>query len=188
MKHLLLLVMLCVTSACTSIRDPNTPIYLDSHSQYYLQAVPKALWGQATLQKLLITSPEGKHELLLQTELHATHINMVGLTSAGLVLFKLSWSANKGIKANTNILAKGLDAQVMLAYYQLANWPLAAIEAGLVDLHVRLLSTDGQTRNFFRSHELVFSVSHNQDYSLMTHYRDQYQIEIVTLQKSTLKN
>jgi hypothetical protein len=188
LKALFLFFLLCLASACTSIHAPEKPIDLDQHSQYYLQAVPQELWGHTSLQKLRISSPEGKHELLLQTELGAKKINMVGLTPAGLVLFKLSWEVGGALTANTNVLAKGLNAQVMLAYYQLANWPLAAVQTGLVDLRATVMATDKQTRHFYRDDELVFSLVHCQNRSLMTHYLDHYQIEIETLQTSTLKD
>ena len=145
------------------------------------------MWGQASLQKLLITTPQDKHELLLQTELRPNQINMVGLSAAGLVLFKLTWSNEERLKINTHILAKGIDAQVMLAYYQLANWPLKDIQLGLQDLHVTLSSEDKQKRNFFRDGELIFSVRHTPQHSLMTHYIDGYQIKIEMLQKTEIE-
>jgi hypothetical protein len=181
-----LLCLLFIT-ACSSFEQQVSPILLDKHSHYSVQAVPKEMWGQASLQKLLITTPQDKHELLLQTELRPNQINMVGLSAAGLVLFKLTWSNDEGLKINTNILAKGIDVQVMLAYYQLANWPLKDIQLGLKDLHVTLSSEDKQKRNFLRGGELVFSVIHTKQYSLMTHYIDHYQIEIETLQQSAIK-
>lgn len=184
---LLILLCLLLFNACSSLQKLNEPVFLDKHSQFYLQAVPKGLWGQASLQKLLITTPQDKHELLLQTELRPNQINMVGLSAAGLVLFKLTWSKEAGIKVNSNILAKGINAQVMLAYYQLANWPIKDIQLGLKDLHIALPSDDKQKRDFFRGSELIFSVVHTPQHSLMTHYIDHYQIEIATLQQSKIE-
>lgn len=186
MKYLVFLCMLLI-NACSSFQKLDNSVLLDKHSQFYLQAVPKELWGQASLQKLLITTPQDKHELLLQTELLPHQINMVGLTAAGLVLFKLTWSNEVGLKLNTNVLAKGIEAQVMLAYYQLANWPIKDIQLGLKDLHIALSPEDKQKRNFFRGNELIFSVLHTAQHSLMTHYVDHYQIEIETLQQSRIE-
>jgi hypothetical protein len=174
-------------NACSSFQKLDKPVLLDKHSQFYLQAVPKEFWGQTSLQKLLITTHQEQHELLLQTELLPNQINMVGLSTAGLVLFKLTWSKELGIKVNTNILAKGINAQVMLAYYQLANWPIKDIQLGLQDLRITLSSEYNQRRKFFRGNELIFSVAHTAKLSLMTHYIDQYKIEIETLQMGKIK-
>ena len=186
MKTLLLLCILLVTS-CSSYEQWDKPVLLDNHSQYYLQTVPRELWGQASLQKLLITTPVDKHELLLQTELRPNQVNMVGLSAAGMVLFKLTWSKEVGLKVDTNILAKGINAQVMLAYYQLAKWPLKDIQLGLKDLQVVLSPNNKQKRDFFRGSELIFSVLHTPQNSLMTHYIDHYQIEIETLQQTEIE-
>lgn len=186
MKTLLLLCILLI-NACSSFQKLGKPILLDQHSQFYLQAVPKEMWGQSSLQKLLITSAQDKHELLLQTELLPNQINMVGLTAAGLVLFKLTWSTEIGLQIDTNILAKGIDTQVMLAYYQLANWPVKDIQVGLKNLHIVLSPEDKQKRDFFRGNELIFSVAHTPKHSLMTHYIDHYQIEIEMLKQSKIE-
>ncbi len=186
MKYLILLCIL-LFNACSSFQELDEHVLLDKHSQFYLQPVPKELWGQASLQKLLITTPQDKHELLLQTELRPNQINMVGLSAAGLVLFKLIWSNEVGLKVDTNILAKGINAQVMLAYYQLANWPLKNIQLGLKDLYVVLSPEDRQKRDFFRGNELVFSVVYTPQHSLMTHYIDHYQIKIETLQQTKVE-
>ena len=92
------------------------------------------MWGQASLQKLSITTEKDHHELLLQTELFPEQINMVGLSAAGLVLFKITWSSDSGVKTSSNIMTEGINAQVMLAYYQLANWPIKSVQLGLQDL------------------------------------------------------
>ncbi len=174
-------------NACSSLEKQNKPVFLDQHSQFYLQPVPKELWGHSSLQKLLITTPQDNHELLLQTELLPNQINMVGLSPAGLVLFKLTWSQEAGIQTNTNIMAKGIDAKVMLAYYQLANWPIAVIRLGLQDLLIKLSPEDQQTRDFWRGHELVFSVEHKAKHNLMTHYINHYQIKIETISQNIIE-
>ena len=140
-----------------------------------------SVWGQTSLQKLSISTPQDNHELLLQTELLPNQINMVGLSNAGLVLFKLTWTQELGIKTSTNILAKNIKAQVMLAYYQLANWPIKDIQLGLQDLRITLSPEDKQKRDFFRNNELIFSIKHGAKHSLMTHYLDRYQINIVCI-------
>lgn len=173
-------------SACTSFQKLDKPVLLDKQSQFYLQTVPKELWGQASLQKLQVTTPQEKHELLLQTELLPTQINMVGLSTAGIVLFKLTWSKELGIKISRNILAKDIDAQVMLAYYQLSNWPIEDIQLGLRHLRLRISPEDKQQRDFFRDNQLIFSVNHDAKYSFMTHYLDQYKIKIETLKQNTI--
>lgn len=184
---LLLLLFLLLITACSSIEQRGKPVLLDKHSQYYLQTVPKELWGRATLQKLLITTPQDKYELLLQTELRPKQINMVGLSTAGLVLFKLTWSNELGLKLDSNVLAKGINAQVMLAYYQLANWPIHDIQLGLMDIHAALSPEDKQKRLFFRGTELIFTVKHTAQRSVMTHHVDHYQINIETLQQTKIE-
>ncbi|MEP1448375.1 MAG: DUF3261 domain-containing protein [Paraglaciecola sp.] len=184
---LLLLIAAMLLNACSNLHNPNTPIFLDKHSQFNLQPVPKTLWGHASLQKLMITTPQDKHELLLQTELLPNQINMVGLSAAGLVLFKLSWSQEQGIQLKSNILAKDIDARVMLAYYQLANWPIQEIQLGLQNLHINLSTNHQHRRDFMRGNALIFSMEHNTNSSLMNHYLDGYQIKIETIKQGKIQ-
>ncbi|MBU3003480.1 DUF3261 domain-containing protein [Paraglaciecola arctica] len=184
---ILLLIAVMLLNACSSWHNPNTPIFLDKHSQFNLQPVPKALWGRSSLQKLMITTPQDKYELLLQTELLPNQINMVGLSAAGLVLFKLSWSQELGIQLKSNILAKEIDARVMLAYYQLANWPIQESQLGLQNLHINLSPKNQQRRDFMRGNALIFSMEHSTNSSLMNHYLDGYQIKIDTLKQGKIQ-
>jgi hypothetical protein len=185
MKIMMLLCFLLLNS-CSSFHKVDTPILIDKQSHFYLQPVPEKLWGQASLQKLKVTTPQDKHELLLQTELLPNQINMVGLSNAGLVLFKLTWSKELGMKISTNILTKDINAQVMLAYYQLANWPIRDIQVGLQDLRIAYSPENNQKRDFFRGSEIVFSVTHDAKHSVMTHYLDQYQIQIETINQNII--
>ncbi len=141
------------------------------------------MWGQSSLQKLTVTTPQGNHELLLQTELGSNQINMVGLSAAGLVLFNLTWSDESGLEIKNNLPTKDIEAQVILAYYQLANWPMENIQLGLKNLDLVNSPEDQQQRNFFRDNTRIFSMVHTPQYNLMTHYIDHYQIKIETLQQ-----
>ena len=184
-----ILLILCffLLSACSSFEQREDRISLDNYSHYYLQPVPKVFWGQASLQKLLITTPQDRFELLLQTELRPNRIDMVGLSTAGIVLFELKWSNELGLATKTHISTQGVEAQVMLAYLQLANWPLKSVQQGLNNLQVGMSDDNIQKRQFFRQDQLVFDVISSQQHTLMTHYLDHYQIEITSLQQSKIE-
>ncbi|WP_157884328.1 DUF3261 domain-containing protein [Paraglaciecola hydrolytica] len=183
----LVLLMLLIT-ACSSINHSNTAIPLDQYSQYYLQKIPTALHNQASLQKLTITSAQGKHELLLQTELRENTISMVGLSPAGLVLFNMRWSVEAGLTVESKVALNELKPEIMLAFYQLAVWPLTDIQAGLSGLKVSLSPSDNRKREFYLHDVLIFSVLHQEQHSQMIHLRDHYQIDILTLQQTQLEN
>lgn len=186
--HNLVLVLLALTlAACTSIKVVTSPVKLNDHSEYELQAVPPDLQGQATLQQLIVTSNAGQHQLLLQTELYEDQINMVGLSPAGLVLFELSWTEGASLELSSNVPIGDLDPEVILAYYQLSNWPAEDILKGLVGMQLKISSQTSEKREFYRAEQLVFSVEHHVRNSKLVHQLDHYQIEILTLERTQIE-
>lgn len=184
MKHIVIAILALVLAACASTRSTNLPVKLDEQSYYYLQSTPSEMIGQSILQQLIVSVGEEQHELLLQTELIDEKINMVGLSSSGFVLFELTWDIEHGATVTTNVDMKGIQAEVMLAYFQLSNWPLDTVRLGINELTVKLSPENPNQREFYRNQQLVFSVLHTEQYSQMVHHLNQYQIDIVTLEKS----
>ena len=172
--------------SCVSLTESNSRVWIDKFSSYSLQPIPNQLKNQSSMQKLKITSVKGKHELILQTEIRSEQINMVGFSSSGLVLFQLHWRVAANVEVDTKINIDGVDAAVLLAYYQLSNWPLEMVASGLTGMHANISPSNSAERQFFRQQELVFSLKRAADVTVLEHFRDNYRIEIETLQSSTL--
>ena len=186
--HILVLVFLTLMlSACTSTWRENSPVKLDGYSEYQLQAVPLDLQKLTTLQQLIVTSNTAQHQLLLQTELYADQIKMVGLSPSGLLLFELSWTEGISLELSSNVPIDGLDPDVILAYYQLSNWPAKDIFKGLVGMRLEISSQLGEKREFYRAEQLVFSVEHHGRNTKLVHHLDDYQIEIITLERGQIE-
>lgn len=179
-----LLIVLCFlwVTSCAIVTKSNQQIKIDKFSRYSLQPVPKGLQGRETMQKLSITSTKGKHELLVQTELLSDQINMVGFSSSGLVLFQLQWNALADIEVATSIKIDGLEPAVLLAYYQLSNWPLESIAIGLEGMEAKISPGNPNIRQYFHQQELVFNVTTQEHMSVLEHFRDKYSIEIEFLE------
>jgi len=172
--------------SCASVVTSSEPVWIDKFTSFTLQSVPRELSGQSTMQRLKIISVKGNHELLVQTELLPEQINMVGFSSSGLVLFQLQWNSTSKIEVETKIDIDGIDAAVLLAYYQLSNWPLDIIATGLNGMEAKVSPNNVEQRQYFRQQELVFSLTKKADVTVLEHYRDKYRIEIKTLETSTV--
>ncbi|MDU0353033.1 DUF3261 domain-containing protein [Paraglaciecola aquimarina] len=143
-----------------------------------LQPIPTKFDGQVSLQKLTVTGPDTKHVLLVQTELQNNQINMVGFSQSGIQLFQLSWQPNTEVRLTTSIVLPDIQAEQLLAYYQLSNWPEEDIQLGLQGMQLKNKPDKSHIRQFFIGQELVFSVTQNKRFNSMLHHRDQYKIEI----------
>jgi hypothetical protein len=174
-------------TACVTTRQANTLVDLGHQSQYTLQTVPENLQGLMTLQQLIVTSNVGTHQLLLQTELHQNKVEMVGLSPSGLVLFELSWIAGAKLNLSSTINIEGIVPEVMLAYYQMSNWPVKDMIFGLKGMQVKTSNIPVHRREFYKGELLVFSVLHNPKNTVLMHNLDDYQIEILTLESSNIE-
>lgn len=186
-SRVIVAVLLIFLSACATVRHTNTLVDLGNQSQYRLQSVPEGLQGLSTLQQLIVTSKVGTHQLLLQTELHQDKVKMVGLSTSGLVLFELSWAAGANLKLSSTIDIDGIAPEVMLAYYQLSNWPVEQVISGLSGMQLKTSLKTAPKRKFYQGDLLVFSVQHTPLNSLLVHQLDGYQIEILTLESSNIE-
>ena len=138
------------------------------------------------IQKLRVTSAEEEHELLLQTELRAAQVTMVGFSTSGLLLFELDWHPDSNVRVKKHVPLESFPFETLIAYYQLSRWPIASIKAGLQGIKAVVEHTDIERRQFYQNEMLLFSVKHHASYSTMTHHRDGYQINIETLERKRL--
>lgn len=185
-KKLVIILSFLLVSSCASVKRSSDPVWIDKFSSFALQPVPEELSGRSMMQKLTITSTKGNHELLIQTELLSKQINMVGFSVSGLVLFQLHWQAPSQVIVETKIDIEGVDAAVLLAYFQMSNWPVKEVAFGLKGMEARVSPKNDKVRHFFRNQELIFSLTKNSDITLLEHYRDKYRIEIETLETSMI--
>ena len=185
--NLALIILTLTLSACTSTRQVDTLVRLDEYSTYQLQAVPINLQGLTTLQQLIVTTSTEQHQLLLQTELFDNQIKMVGLSPAGLVLFELNWVKGASLELSSNIPMKDLYPELMLAYYQLSNWPAKDVVKGLVGMRLLISSQSHEKREFYRGKQQVFTVEHHFHSTKLVHQQDRYQIEILTLEQRKIE-
>ncbi|MDN4502139.1 DUF3261 domain-containing protein [Alteromonadaceae bacterium BrNp21-10] len=166
--------------ACASVTPPSDTIPLNDVSQYRLQTVPATLQGTARLERLSIHTPTDKKELLIQIEMYTSHIEFVGLSSAGLVLFEMSWQANSGYQVSMKVPTDNLNPALLLAYFQLANWPPALIKKGLTGLTL-IQEKEHSKRDFQHQGKSLFSVSETNNNRLFIHNEPPFSIVIETL-------
>lgn len=179
MRALALLLVCQLLLGCVSQTQQVEEVPL-GRGQYQLQPIPSHLQGQGRLEQLLVTRDNQQHQLLLQIELHARQIKMVGFSAAGLTLFELNWQPFGMIQSHNYVPIDGVPVTQILAYFQLANWPLESLNSGLQGIELNA-SNNGQTRQFTYHGQAEFSVVKTAQKSVFTHQQQHFTIEINTL-------
>ena len=163
------------------LQHKSTQVLLNKDTLYSIQPVPAVFHGYTSLQRLQVITPDNQHELIVQTELQNGRIDMVGFSQSGMQLFHLNWQPNQALAVTRNIALADLPAEQLLAYYQLSNWPLNDIQKGLKGMQIQIKQGEHETREFFIKNQLIFSLVKNNLGSTLTHYQDNYTINIQNL-------
>lgn len=179
MRALVLLLVCQLILGCASYIQPVDAVNLAS-GQYRLQPIPQNLQGQGRLEQLIITRDDEQHQLLMQIELHDEQLKMVGFSTAGLTLFELTWQPLTAPQSHSYVPIDGLPLTQILAYFQLANWPIDRLHIGLQGLGLNVVE-DGQVRRFEYQGQQEFSVIKTAQKSVFEHQQQHFSIEISTL-------
>ncbi|WP_416306496.1 DUF3261 domain-containing protein [Neptunicella sp. SCSIO 80796] len=175
MRKLIVIIFVSMLSACASHIASQQPVILDDQSQFVLQPVPAVLAGTGRLEKLQISAPDQDHQLLLQIEIFAQQVKMVGFSLSGLVLFEMKWDPVTGLESHTKVPLGDLRPEVLFAYFQLANWPDTAVQRGARGIQ---LHSEENSRQFYRDEQLVFSIQTTKQTTLFDHHLQHFQIKI----------
>ncbi|WP_188690819.1 DUF3261 domain-containing protein [Bowmanella pacifica] len=175
------LIILLVLALCACAGQVTRHVVLTDNTNYVLQPPPDNLIGEGRLEQLQVTSAEGSHSLLLQTEYDGHSLQMSGLAPSGVSLFDLSWHAQQGYQIQQNLPMPGFDIGKILAYYQLSAWPVSLVSKGL--LGEARLEQAGAERVVKLADESLFRLTSEGNIRRFVHLRDKYQIEIRLLEQ-----
>lgn len=142
------------------------------------------------LQRLTVSRPHQKRTLLAQWQVHSGRLSLEALTSLGLPLLSLTYSAHRELTTQAYIpIPEGLSAHRVIADLQWAYWPIAALRESLqAGYHIRdqqKTCTHGhQCRQLWYQQQLISEVdaldpAHNTLVIVDHQYR--YQLHISTL-------
>ncbi len=98
-------------------------------------------------QEIRATYGGEQYIFFAQTEVTANQVSMAGLTPFGSRAFLLTRSNNRTSFEAAPFFDAPLQPDFLLACYQLAHWPRAAVEAGLRGRGVHFDETAGATRS-----------------------------------------
>lgn len=162
----------------------STLVSLSQHSHYQLSPPPASMVGQGFLTLVKGRHQQNDYELLIQVELHADSMVMVGTTTTGMSLFEVVWHQHQPAQLQQSMLAKDIEVNYLLADFQLVHWPLA-----LINQQLRNATVEGAADQRLIQHQQqkIIEIDYQPTIINFTHHLRDYQLTLTILQQWNLE-
>lgn len=155
----------------------------DATHYFSLAQIPKAMIGQSRLEKFEFFSVVNR-SMLVQSELTATHINIVAMTFEGLPIIQASWQALDNQWQVITGISLPLEPSQILHDLQSVHWPVLMLENVLFEHYSIVESVNDvgdRSRHFYFNDELIRTIDYKKDMIEFNDFRKNYQLKITPL-------
>ena len=173
MSRWLILLMILLLSSCALMR-PSTPPLL----------APSILQQQMQLNQTLVSQlDDNSYQMLVMIKVTDENLLMLGLSPEGQRLFTLNYDGKALQQQNLPGIEDKLDAERMLRMFQLAYWPLNALQFAYGSDY-QIIEQANQRRLMHNDRKIItIDYSHKvrwQESVTITHHQQPLQLKITT--------
>ncbi len=199
-NYVLMSLLVVLLPACSSLfsqsASPDTEVNIADGVSFTLLAPHSAQARESVLQSVSAHVGEEAHDLLVQVETSPEALVMVALTTTGTRLATITLENGEVSTEQLTGVAKGFQAEQLLAAYQLSRSPLAQANAALKGQEIQLTDLPASGTEPARRLltvagdpviDIVFSRNvQGQAHIVYQHMQWQYRIAITTLERHSL--